>query len=52
MFTVSSPRGRVIENVRRDFWDFSLANVTRLCGRSPAEIVGSNLTGCVDVCLL
>ena len=23
-----------------------------VCGRSPAEIVGSNLTGCMDVCLL
>jgi len=25
---------------------------TRVCGRSPAEIVGSNPTGGMDVCLL
>ena len=24
----------------------------KVCGRSPAEIVGSNPTGCMDVCLL
>ena len=25
---------------------------TKICGRSPAEIVGSNFTGDMDVCLL
>jgi hypothetical protein len=25
---------------------------TEVCGRSPAEIVGSNPTGVIDICLL
>jgi len=34
------------------YYYFVIVIILTVCGRSPAEIVGSNPTGSMDVCLL